>query len=134
MMALANLLEHPRIKPDIMSAGFAGHRDIKRSNKDLGRAVAIAYLAVDRDEDALLKWPVLWKEALAERFPEEWRCLASAAGRGLRLLLESEPDLEQAWFTCMNGVLASKPLSLDEFRIAGQRLLRDAAEPLERSP
>ncbi|WP_156345899.1 hypothetical protein [Verrucomicrobium spinosum] len=35
MMALANLLEHPRIKPESMSAAIVG-REIKRSNKDLG--------------------------------------------------------------------------------------------------
>lgn len=44
MMALANLLEHPEIKPDRMSGLFAD-RAIKRSNKDLGRVLAIATLA-----------------------------------------------------------------------------------------
>ena len=36
IMALANLLEHPEIKPDRMSGLFAGLA-IKRSNKDFGR-------------------------------------------------------------------------------------------------
>jgi hypothetical protein len=132
MMALANLLEHPEIGTDTMSAGFAGRSDIKRSNKDLGRVVAIARLAIDRDEDALLSWPDHWREALQDRFPDEWRELARRAGWGLKALLESEQDLEQAWYTCVNGLLASKPPTLDQFRIAGQRLLRDAVEPLVR--
>jgi len=37
MMVLANLLEHPELRPDTMTAGFAGRMDIRRSNKDLGR-------------------------------------------------------------------------------------------------
>lgn len=44
MMALANLLEHPEIKSERMSGLFAG-RAIKRSNKDLGRVLAITTLA-----------------------------------------------------------------------------------------
>jgi hypothetical protein len=36
MMSLANLLEHPEIKPDVISAGFAAETSVKRSNKDLG--------------------------------------------------------------------------------------------------
>jgi len=45
MMALANMLEHPSISPDLMS-GIIHDRKIKRSNKDLGRVLAIACLSV----------------------------------------------------------------------------------------
>lgn len=131
MMALANLLEHPVIKPDTMSNGFAGRMDIKRSNKDLGRAIAIARLATGRDDDVLLNWPVVWKTALQNCFPDDWRILSGAVGQGLRKLLASEPDLEQAFHTCAYGLLASNPPDLNQFRISGERLLEDAIIPLE---
>ena len=131
MMALANLLEHPVISPDTMSGGFTGRAEIKRSNKDLGRVLTIARLATSRDEDALLDWPDLWREALQDRFPDDWRTLARRAGHGLRALLESDADFEQAWYTCVNGLLVSVPTTLDELRISGQRLLQDAIVPFE---
>lgn len=132
MMALANLLEHPEIEANTMSAGFAGRLDIKRSNKDLGRVIAISWLATDRDEDALLSWVEMWEEALKNRFPDEWVQLAGRTGSGLRELLESAEDLDQAYHTCANGLLASKALTIDEFKIAGERLLIDAVEPIEK--
>ncbi len=132
MMALANLLEHPIIKPDTMSTGFAGRMDIKRSNKDLGRALAIGRLAIGQDEDSLSKWPMHWQKALKKRFPDEWRKLASHSGDGLRALLASDLDLEQALYTCANGLLASRPPSLTQLRVAGDRLLVDVIEPMEK--
>ena len=126
MMALANLLEHPEIRPETMS----GSR-VKRSNKDLGRVLAIARLAVGRDEDTLATWPGVWKSALQDRFPDEWCKLAARTGQGLRALLNSESDMEQALYTCINGLLASSQPALEQLRIAGRRLLHDAIEPLE---
>lgn len=131
MMALANLLEHPEIGSEIMTAGFAGRPDIKRSNKDLGRVLAIARLAMARDQDALQTWPSLWKQAFKTRFRQEWRTLARCAGKGLRALLASEPDLDQARFTCINGLLAGRPPTLRQLKVVGERLLQDAIEPLE---
>ncbi len=131
MMALANLLEHPTIAPQTMTGGFADRNDIKRSNKDLGRVLAIARLAIGQDEDALLDWPNEWLTPLQDRFPDDWKDLAERAGLGLRALLQSEPDLEQALYTCANGLLASKPPTLKQLRIAGERLLQDAIIPLE---
>ena|SRR5438105_11858080 len=93
-MALANLLEHPKkIRPELMS-GLIRDRQIKRSNKDLGCALAIARLSVAKDEDALLAWPELWQAALADRFPEDWKGFAPRSGAGLRQLLDSPPDLD----------------------------------------
>ena len=126
-MALANLLEHPTIKPDLMSSLFAG-RAIKRSNKDLGRVLAITILA---DLDDYSPWAVAWQAALEACFPLEWKAIASNAGSGLRALLNSDEDLEQAQFTCANGLLASQPPTLDELRTAADRLLGDAIERLE---
>lgn len=131
MMALANLLEHPAISPQTMTGGFAGRTDIKRSNKDLGRVLAIARLAIGQDEDALLSWPQEWLTALHDRFPDDWRSIAARTGQGIKAMLESEPDLEQALYTCSNGLLASNPPTLKQLQIAGERLLQDAVIPLE---
>ena len=131
LMALANLLENPEIKPETMSGGVAGRMDIKRSNKDLGRVIAIARLAIGRDEDALLHWPDQWRAALQDRFPGDWQELSARVGQGLRALLSDEQDLDQAWYSCLNGLLASKPPGFEVFRIAGERLLVDAVEPME---
>ncbi len=127
MMALANLLEHPEIRPETMS----GWPDMKRSNKDLGRVVAIAWLAMNEDPDALRAWPGLWASALRDRFPTEHRDLARSAGRGLRQLLARPADLEQAYDTCVTGLLALSQPSPEEFAIAAKRLIVDAIEPLE---
>ncbi len=132
MMALANLLEHPKIRPETMSGLIAG-RKIKRSNKDLGRVLAISRLAAGKDENALLAWPEPWQKALRDRFPGDWADLAQRAGAGIRALLASEPDLDEALHTCVYGLLASSPPTLEVLRIAGQRLLQDAIEPLEAS-
>ncbi|MCP5055942.1 MAG: hypothetical protein GY937_04360 [bacterium] len=130
MMALANLLEHPEIGPELMTAGFAGRSGIKRSNKDLGRVIAISTLALAKDEDALLPWSELWRDALIDRFPTSWRELAERTGAGLKAILASDVDLEQAQHTCVNGLLTSRPPTLDQFRANGQRLLAEAANPL----
>ena len=127
MMALANLLEHPEIKPDRMSGLFAG-RAIKRSNKDLGRVLAIATLA---ELDDYRPWAKAWFEALQSCFPDEWPQLALRFGSGLRALLDSLDDFQEAHHTCLNGLLASQPPTLDSLRAAGERVLGDAVEDLE---
>ena len=131
MMALANLLEHRELTKDLMAGGFAGRADIKRCNKDLGRVLAIAHLATGKDEDALLGWQPAWRAALSAQFPDDRGALSRSVGDGLRALLASEPDLEQAWHTCRNGLLAYAPPTLDALRADGQRLLVDAVERLE---
>jgi hypothetical protein len=127
MMALALLLEHPAIGPEKMS-GLIENRRVKRSNKDLGRVLAIARLS---SEAAVLSWPAAWEEGLKACFPTRWPSLARSAGSGLRLLLAGREDLEQAHHTCIYGLLASRPPTLEQLAIAGQRLLQDAVEPIE---
>ncbi|MDZ4288807.1 MAG: hypothetical protein U0984_12655 [Prosthecobacter sp.] len=127
MMALANLLEHPKIGLERMRGLFAG-RAIKRSNKDLGRVLAIATLAALDDYSP---WTIIWQEALQTCFPNEWRQLALRVGAGLHALLHSETDLEEAQHTCNNGLLASQPASINSLRATGERLLGDAIEVLE---
>lgn len=70
MMVLANLLHHPSIGPETMSEMISG-RKIKRSNKDLGRVLAITYLSEVRQEDSVLGWRDLWAEALQHCFPSK---------------------------------------------------------------
>ncbi len=129
MMALANMLEHPSISTVLMS-GMIHDRKIKRSNKDLGRVLAIACLSTAKNEDIMMEWPGLWRTALKKLFPDDWRNLAQSADSGIRQLLQSESDLDEAYHTCIYGLLASQPLKMDQLKIAGQRLLQDAVEPL----
>jgi len=129
MMALANLLEHQVVTG--IRAPF-GDRQIKRANKDLGRVLAIARLSIGIDEDALVSWPAHWSRALRDQFPTEWHEHASGVGIGIRQLLDSPEDLEEAQFTCEFGLLASKPPSVEQLRLVGLRLLQDAVEPLEK--
>lgn len=131
MMALANLLHHPQIGSQTMS-GLIGGRKIKRSNKDLGRVLALAWLSEAHEADSVLAWPMSWADALRSRFPSQWRVLARRAGAGLRTLLEAEHelDLEEALHTCTFGLLASRPTSLPVLRATGLRLIQDAIEPL----
>lgn len=129
MLALSNLLRNPEIRPDTMEALVEG-RNIKRSNKDLGRVVAIARLS---GPDGLRGWLQSWAEALRACHGESWRALAGRAGAGLRALVENEADLEEARLTCNVGLLASDPVSLDQFRRGAERVLLDAVEPLEES-
>lgn len=126
MMALANLLHHPRIGMELIQ----GTTD-KRSNKDLGRVLALVYLATARDPDALRAWADRWQAALKKRFPNDWPTLAAQAGNGLRALLASPPDLEQATRLCNDGLLARRPVSATNLAATGRRLLVDAVEPLE---
>lgn len=126
MMALANLLEHPEIRPDRMT-GLVEGRAIRRTNKDLGRVLAIARLAGDA---AISSWPGLWNEALAACFPDDRRELALHAGDGLRQLLASAEDIEEAHHSCAYSLLASLRVTVEELRFTGLRLVADAIVPL----
>jgi hypothetical protein len=129
MMALNNLLSHPFIGPEVMSSQIA-NRTIKRSNKDLGRVLAIARLSPD---DELETWPDRWERALRHEFPTTWKQHAGSVGDGLRALLRSPNDLEEAHHTCINGLLASiGGVTMENLAFIGQRVLADAIEPLEK--
>ena len=130
MMALTNLLEHPEIKPERMSSLFEG-RSIKRSNKDLGRVLAIGFLAEEKGQRDFRPWGSEWALTLNSCFKEEWKILAKNSGSGLRSLLDSDEDLEEAHHTCVYGLLASYGVSKEELKEAGDRILGDAVETLE---
>jgi hypothetical protein len=127
MLALSNLLRNTEIRPETMAALVEARR-IKRSNKDLGRVLAIARLS---DPDAPRAWTGRWLEALQACHPESWRTLASQAGDGLRALLRSEVDLEEACLTCNYGLLAQQPITPGQLRRLAERVILDAVEPLE---
>lgn len=131
MMAMANLLHHPKIGDEPMSGSIAG-RSIKRSNKDLGRVLALAYLEEHKEEDSLLKWPENWRRALGEHFPQTWQSLAAKCGDGIRALLASRNDLEEAHHTWQAGLMAARQSTIDILKVTGERLLADAIEPLEK--
>lgn len=128
MMALANLLHHPRIAPDLI----AGTND-KRSNKDLGRVLALAWLATEQNRDALDAWPPRWLAALRKRFPDEWRDLALRAGDGLRQLIDENHklDLDEATRLCNLSLLRGRDLGPDALRATARRVLVEALGRLE---
>ena len=130
MMVLANMLEHPEIKPERMSALFAD-LEIKRSNKDLGRVLAIGYLAENTGLKDFHQWGHDWQYALQSCFPDEWKNLAKIAGMGLRKLLESNEDLVEAHHTCANGLLSSYAVTQEELKEVGNRILGETVETLE---
>lgn len=128
MMALANLFEHPEIKPETMSS-LIEERAIKRSNKDLGRVLSIAHLSSDTEVE---EWPEAWIGGIKSCFPSQWKELVPKTGLGIRALLNSELDLEEAQHTCNYGLLASQRVTIDQLIVIGKRLLQDAIEPFEK--
>jgi len=127
MMVLANILEHPEIKPDKMSSLFEG-RAIKRSNKDLGRVLAIARLS---KEEHMKEWPDLWEEAVISRISEKLYPLMKNAGNGIRELIENKDDMEEAVHTCNYGLLASQTVKTTQLEVTAKRLLYDVIIPFE---
>jgi len=115
MMALANMLEHQQIKPEKVKG-----TDTKRSNKDLGRVLAIASVS---KESNMERWPERWRRGLTARFPKKAGDLAARAGDGIRALIGSEGDLYQAAESCNAGLLARKPTTPERLREIGSRVL-----------
>jgi hypothetical protein len=125
MMALANLLHHPNI-----GEGKIGTTNVKRSNKDLGRILALAYLMTASNKD-LRVWPVQWLRALEAKFPNEVRELALRSGDGLKVLLNQEYDFEQAVKTCNDGLLANHKVNSQQLKVTAMRFIDDVIDRLE---
>lgn len=129
MMALANMLHHPTVG-DALIAGT----DYKRSNKDLGRVLALAHLTTVRDRrdrtEELEQWPERMWQALRAIFGSEAKALGVAAGTGVNALLNREADLAQALRIANLGLLTSMDLGLDAIRATGRRLQVEVLEPL----
>ena len=130
MMALANMLHHERIGEALMS-----DTNWKRSNKDLGRLLALAYLAIHRDRNSngadFDEWAARMWAALNAKFPGQAHDLAKRAGNGIRMLLESPTDLDQALTICNLGLLASMEVDQAAFAATGRRVIAEVIEPLE---
>jgi hypothetical protein len=129
MMALANMLHHPNIGPELIA-----DTTTKRSNKDLGRVLALAWLTVERDRrngtEELESWAGRMADALRDRFPGRAQQLAQRAGSGLHDLMTSEGDRDEALSICNKGLLASMEVSRDAFAATGRRVIQQVVEPL----
>lgn len=130
MMALANLLHHPKIGPATIGGGFFGPTPVKRANKDLGRVLALAHLSLAEDPDAMERWSENWREALRARYPERVGVLSARIGSGLAELMGSHDDFTQAVRTCSLGLLRSMDVSPESLKATGRRLMAEAIEPL----
>ena len=132
MMALANLLHHPKIGPELIKG-----TEEKRSNKDLGRVLALAWLTAERDRregtEEFAAWVPRMADALRERFPDRAAGLARSAGSGLRDLMASAGDRDEALGICNRGLLSSMEVGRDAFLAIGQRVIQQVIEPLAES-
>jgi hypothetical protein len=130
MMALANLLHHPAIADALIA-----DTDWKRSNKDLGRVLALAYLTIQRDRrdgtDEFDAWADRMWIALQAKFGDQAHQLAARAGAGMRALLASPADLDQALGIANLGLLASMDVSVEAFRATGARFVAEVIDELE---
>ena len=126
MMALANLLSHPEVGPQRMGTPVQG-RTILRSAKDLGRVLALAWLA---GRDAAEGWLENWVEGLRRYFPGSWRAHARNAGRGLQDLMGNEEAMEEARITTDVGLLNGRGVTVDNLRAVGDRIMADLVLPL----
>ncbi len=127
MMALANLLSHSNIGPETMSEPIDG-RIIKRANKDLGRVLALAKLA---DLNDYAPWGESWVTTMNDLYGNSWNLPSRTLGSGLRELMASPDDLEEAVYTCRVGLLSSLQVSPESILIVGERLLGEAIEFVE---
>jgi hypothetical protein len=127
LMALANLLSHPTLRPELVILKPEEGRTIMRSAKDLGRVLALAWLA---PTDELRQWVDVWRLALRDRFPSDHDALARRAGDGLRALLSDPDALDQARHSVDTGLLRGHGIDAARLRVVGEQVIAFALDPL----
>lgn len=134
MMALSNLLHHPQLGNETMSGQIEG-RTIRRSSKDLGRVLTLAFLAYRDDDEGIDCWPASWSTALRSAFPKDSERWLSTIGSGLEQMLQSQHAeyLEEAHHTCVSGLLARYRPSFATFQALGRRVMGELIEPARQS-
>jgi hypothetical protein len=125
MMALANLLSHPKIGKQPI-----GDTKIRRSAKDLGRVLALAWLS---GRDGTEAWLRDWQPAIRHCFPKRWRQLSKGTGSGLQELLDTPAALEEARITADIGLLNGRGVSAENLRAVGRQLVEDVLRPFSTS-
>jgi hypothetical protein len=122
MMAIANLLSHPKVGTQRMSESIAG-RQILRSAKDLGRVLALAWLD-GPDGDRHLGRPL--DQGFARLLSPILRTLCGRANSGLGRLLADGAAFEEAHFTTTVGLLSGLGVSQDNLRVVAEQLRETA--------
>lgn len=136
MLALVNLIGHVEESGRTMSMKIAG-REMLRSSKDLGRVLALAHLAEAGDRDGtagISTWPQLWHGGLSTRYPASLAEIAATCGAGLERLRSHPNQIEDAYHSAINGLLAGvtpRP-SLDQFAALIPLVLTSAVGRLQR--
>jgi hypothetical protein len=96
--------------------------------------LAAAWLTAERDRregtEALAAWGARMADALRVRFPDRAAGLARGAGSGLRDLMASAGDRDEALGICNRGLLSSMEVGRDAFLAIGQRVIQRVIEPL----
>jgi len=111
-MALAHLLEHS--EPD--KTPISGlHGNPPRYVKDVGRAVALWWLALEQSSAADEEWLAQWQRTLHSVFPGNLEQMKAAAEKGLAVL---ESFLGDAHVIAVTGVLAAHSTTLPSFKRA----------------
>ena len=122
-MALAHLLEHA--EPD-RTPIYSLPGNPPRFVKDVGRAVALWWLANQQSPLAPSRWAQQWASALAETFPNQREEFLASASSALSAL---EPYLRDAHQIAVTSVLAPHATPLEAYRraLAGMaRVLENA--------
>jgi hypothetical protein len=118
-MALGNMLSHATPDRAPISTD-AGHGTL-RYQKDLGRAVALWWLASRASPDPETEWGERWQAALASSYPGGIEAGLAKAEQGLRSL---EQDLRPAMSSANRGILASQePMTLELYGRVYRRIM-----------
>ncbi len=125
-MALAHLLEHA--DPDRTPISNLPDNP-PRFTKDIGRAIALWWLAREQTSLASEHWHIAWRETLATQHPCDEAVMQAAARAGLASV---DDWLPAAHAIALNGVLAPHATTLAAFRRA-HASLRELIDQLDAS-